>query len=497
MEKVGLSRPSAETTLLEIVTSTIEEAVLIFDRSGSLIWWSPQARQILGLSERVSIGTLWDRILPVLPFPLHTDFLSTGDEAASVDFQPDGHQCLLLPPTHFWYPRPDGSRRYLELTARYWKLHSTESLVIVTIRDKTPQVLPFTHQQHVCRLFGLVGISEAMQQTFRKIWETAISGRPLWVEGPSGVGKKEVARTLHALLELPSEACLFVPCTTKIGNSQEEKPILPQVIAFVSSVKSSGRPRSHIATIVLHEIGYLSQPTQNWLAQFLEESRLSLHHSGFTGNSPQFQIVALSTQFLQELWTGGILNPQLYLLFRENVLCIPPLAERPEDIPLLAQHFMNVYRTQNKVGPRRISPAALAKLLNASWPGNVAQLKTAISCGCAVAEGDILLPSHLPPELVWGGTEGTSTGNPGISPLAGTVPGLSDESDSRGKASAFQQTSPEVRESSTTASQLLRLKSLLVANNWNVAKTARQLGVSRTTLYKWIERWRLERPRSP
>lgn len=497
MEKVGLSRPSAETALLEIVASAIEEAVLIFDCSGTLIWWTPQAREILGFSERLSIGTLWECIFPVLPFPLHTDVLSTGKEAASGDFQPDGNRYLLLAATHFWYPRPDGSRRYLELTARHWQLESSDSLLVVTIRDKTPQVPPFADRQEICRLCGLVGISEAMQQTFRKIWETAISGRPLWVEGPSGVGKKEVARTLHALLELSSEACLFVPCTTKIGNSQEEKPILPEVIAFVSSVKSSGRPHSHIATIVLHEIGYLSQPTQNWLAQFLEESRLTLNHSGFTGNSPQFQIVALSTRSLQELWTGGILNPQLYLLFRENVLCIPPLAERAEDIPVLAQHFLNAYRSQNKVGPRRISPAALAKLLNASWPGNVAQLKTAIFCGCAVAEGDTLLPSHLPPELVWGGTEGTSTGNPGMSPLAGTVPGLSDESDSRGKASACQQTSPEVWQSSNTSSQVLRLRKLLVANNWNVAKTARQLGVSRTTVYKWIERWRLERPRSP
>lgn len=497
MSKLGLTAPAGETGLLQIVTSTGEEAVLLFDRFGGLIWASPQARRILDLPSGLAPRSSWEEIFPFLSFPLDIHPPAAGEETAPNFFSANGPQVLPLCVMNFWYPRARGGRRYLRLVAKSWKTGTSNLFVALAIRDETTEVSPWSEQNNLCRLFGLVGISRPMQQTFRQLWETTLSGNPLWVEGRSGVGKKEVARTLHALLNLPANNCLFVPCATIGGNNHGESPIIPEIVSFVSSGKSAPPKAPHIVTIIFHGLGYLSRPVQAWLATFIEEAQLTFASSSCSNQPPQLQIVALSTRPLRELWSKGVIIPELYFLFRENVCYLPPLAERPEDVPVLAHHFLNMYAAQNGVGPRHISSAALAKLLNSSWPGNVAQLKTAILCACALAEGDTLMPTHLPPELVWEANEDSSYRDLGELPAGHTPSGSSDNSRGQGKSNFTEHQPHELCNSPNSPTQVLRLRTLLLANNWNVAKTARQLGVSRTTVYKWIERWKLQRPASP
>jgi two-component system response regulator AtoC len=151
-------------------------------------------------------------------------------------------------------------------------------------------------------------------------------------------------------------------------------------------------------TIFLDEIGELPLSLQVKLLRVLQENEIRAVGDSKT-KKIDARVIAATAKHLEEEVNKGVFREDLF--FRLNVLPIklPPLSSRPEDIPLLCQHFIDRFNIHLEKGIKGITPAAMSLLLKHSWPGNVRELENMIERAVVLAEDTILLPQNFPPEL--------------------------------------------------------------------------------------------------
>lgn len=358
---------------------------------------------------------------------------------------------------------------------------------------------------HVCSL-PCLGISPAVGTVARAVGNALQAKEPVWIEGPCGAGKRFLVATVHAWAGR-SEASLYTLSCCGIGVECVKQGLKPRsseastleaedssVADFVDEVQ---RKLAGCQTWLLHEPGALPGWAQRWVARYVEARLPEILPPGHEPPSVASRrpwIVATSSEPLEVLWSTGRIHPVLYFVFRNRVLRMPPLRERPEDIAVLARRFVDQYRAEHGEGPTRLAPETIARLVVAMWPGNVAQLKAAIYSACASAEGETLLPEHLPSDLVllpvdvWQRLMGDdyAAGDRHKSPQDATRWESEIDSVASTAGQTFVDANPRI---------LPRLRKVLVEAGWNVTEAARRLGVSRTTLYKWMRRGKITRPR--
>ncbi len=154
---------------------------------------------------------------------------------------------------------------------------------------------------------------------------------------------------------------------------------------------------AHMGTLFLDEIGDLPMPVQVKLLRVLQERRIER----LGGGEPidiDVRVIAATHQPMEKMVAEGRFREDLY--YRLNVIRIdlPPLRDRPEDIPLLTEFFCQKYARRDSTPPD-VSPEAMQMLLKSEWPGNIRQLENAIERACVTARSETILPQHLPPDL--------------------------------------------------------------------------------------------------
>jgi DNA-binding NtrC family response regulator len=223
----------------------------------------------------------------------------------------------------------------------------------------------------------IVGASKQIVEVKQAIEAVASDGHvTVLIEGESGTGKELVARALHASGWRQSGP--FVPV---VLASLPPALIEGELFGYESGAFTDAR-RRHIGylerakdgLLFLDEIGELELPLQVKLLRFLEEREFE-RLGGTTAIKVDVQVVAATNSDLRAEVKAGKFREDLYFRLKGFEIKIPPLRERPEDIPLLVDHFLNLFHQQGRK-VLRCSPQAMDRLLQSQWPGNIRQLRT-------------------------------------------------------------------------------------------------------------------------
>jgi len=243
----------------------------------------------------------------------------------------------------------------------------------------------------------LVGNSPAIRRTADVIRLVAKRHSTILITGETGTGKEVVARALH----MASPRGHFPMIAVNVAALPEallEAELFGHVKgAFTgASQQRIGRcEQANRSTLFLDEIGDLPLDVQTKLLRFLQEREFQRVGSSETVRVDVRMIVAANVNLLERV-RQGLFREDLYYRLSVVPITVSPLRERPEDIPLLANHFIAKICRQEGIAQRRLAPAALAKLRAFSWPGNVRQLENAVEMAIALSgERELLIPSDF------------------------------------------------------------------------------------------------------
>lgn len=246
----------------------------------------------------------------------------------------------------------------------------------------------------------LIGHSPEMEKVYRILSKVAHSSHPVLIVGESGTGKEMVARQIHFNGPNGTKRFVAVDCGSLVPSMIEA-----ELFGYVKGTFGAGYPQAKEGllatadggTVYLDEIGELTLELQAKLLRALQER--AIRPLGGSEQVPiSARVLAATSRDLMAMVEQGRFRKDLY--FRLNVvnLRIPPLRERKEDLPLLAQYFLD--RTQRETGVgHTLSDAALHTLMAYDWPGNVRELEGALERACALSSGPLLHLGDLPTQL--------------------------------------------------------------------------------------------------
>ncbi|MFZ0051216.1 MAG: sigma-54 dependent transcriptional regulator [Desulfobaccales bacterium] len=249
----------------------------------------------------------------------------------------------------------------------------------------------------ISRFENLVGQSPPMLQLFETIVDVAQSDATVLLTGETGTGKELVARSIHSQSPRCYGPFIAINCGAFTEHLLESELFGHEKGAFTdASYTKKGRlEMAHGGTLFLDEVGDISIKMQIDLLRVLE-TREFTRVGGTVPLHSDFRVIAATHQDLQESISKKTFRQDLY--YRLNVihLQVPPLRERPEDIPLLAQYFLRRYATETNKKMDSIHPEALEAMRRYSWPGNVRELENALERAVVVGKGRQLKPTDLP-----------------------------------------------------------------------------------------------------
>jgi DNA-binding NtrC family response regulator len=252
---------------------------------------------------------------------------------------------------------------------------------------------------------NIVGKSEVMLKIFDLVAQVAPSRSTVLLQGESGTGKELIAKALH--LNSPRRDRPFVPVNTgSMPPDLLESTLFGHVKGAFTSAISSKRGLFEIAdrgTLFLDEIGTMSIDTQAKILRVLQDRKF-MHLGGVHEVQVDVRIVAATNVDLRQMVREGKFREDLF--YRLNVISIdlPPLRQRKEDVPLLADFFLRRYSDENQRSIRRLNPDTLRQLLNYAWPGNVRDLENVIERAVVLSTGPDIGPDLLPDQLSGRGT---------------------------------------------------------------------------------------------
>ncbi|MFH1008390.1 MAG: sigma-54 dependent transcriptional regulator [Candidatus Latescibacterota bacterium] len=241
-----------------------------------------------------------------------------------------------------------------------------------------------------------IGVCPAMQEVFTAIGKVAKTDANVLILGENGTGKELAARALHRQSNRANEVFISVDMGA-LTETLFESELFGHVKGAFTDAKEDRAGRFEIAsggTLFLDEIGNLSLPLQAKLLTVLENRQVTRLGS----NKPRpvdIRLICATNRPIHEIAAQETFRQDL--LYRMNTVTIPlpPLRERHEDIPLLVDHFLETYGRKYGKPPKRIHPAASRKLVKYHWPGNVRELRHAIERAVIMSDAPVFEPSDF------------------------------------------------------------------------------------------------------
>jgi DNA-binding NtrC family response regulator len=247
------------------------------------------------------------------------------------------------------------------------------------------------------RLEGIVGRSEAMLEVYKTAARVAASDATVLIHGESGTGKELVARAIHAASARAAGPFVPVDCGA-IAEGVLESELFGHTRGAFTGAQAGRRglfEEAHRGTLFLDEIGDVGLGLQARLLRALQEKEI--RRVGSNEATPvDVRVLAATNKDLAAAVRAGKFREDLYYRLDVVALRIPPLRERPEDVPLLAEHFAAKHGRPEGAA---ITPAARDLLLGYSWPGNVRELENVIARALALNPAGVVTPDDLPPAL--------------------------------------------------------------------------------------------------
>ncbi|MDR0551155.1 MAG: sigma-54 dependent transcriptional regulator [Spirochaetaceae bacterium] len=307
------------------------------------------------------------------------------------------------------------------------------------------------------RFRSIIGNSAAIRGVLDTVSRVAPARASVLITGESGVGKEMIADMIHHLSPRAEKPLIKVHCAALAESILESELFGHEKGAFTGAV---GRRRgkfelAHEGTLFLDEIGEIEQNIQVKLLRVLQEKKFE-RVGGEDTIEVDIRLIAATNKNLLEEIKKGSFREDLY--YRLNVVSVhvPPLRERKDDLPLLINTFVKQFAQENAKVVDGVDEAARARLYNYSWPGNIRELRNCIESAVVMTKGPLVREDDLPPTL-------RSVSADGFIQIPAGV--TLDE-----------------------AEQIIVARTLTELRG-NKNETARQLGISRKTLYRKLTEW--------
>ncbi len=244
---------------------------------------------------------------------------------------------------------------------------------------------------------NIIGVSPMMQRMFEQMRRVCDTNATILIQGESGTGKELVVKALHYHGRRKDKPLVSINCGAIPENLLESEFFGHEKGAFTDAKerKTGKLEQAHTGTLFLDVIGELPVDAQVKLLRCLEE-RTVTRIGGKEIIPVDIRIIAATNKNLQEEIDKG--NFRLDLLYRLNIftITVPPLRERKEDIPLLAEHFIRKHNKLLGLSVKNISKAAIRFLKDYNWPGNVRDIENAMQSAMILAHDDVILFEDLP-----------------------------------------------------------------------------------------------------
>jgi two-component system NtrC family response regulator len=309
------------------------------------------------------------------------------------------------------------------------------------------------------KLDDLIGTSPEMNEIFAKILKVASSNVSVLVVGESGTGKELIARSIHNQSDRRENPFVAINCGAIPDTLLEAEVFGHEKGAFTGAhVQRKGKAEfANGGTLFLDEIGELPSMLQVKLLRFLQERTIE-RIGGREIIEVDVRIIAATQKNLKEALQAGDFREDLYYRLSVVTIDVSPLRSRGNDILLLANYFRKKSCEEMKRPMAKFDSSAIQALGEYDWPGNIRELENRIKRAVVMGEGPVIRASDL--EL----------------PFAN-------------QGNVKKQTLKDVRESVEKDF----ICEALISNNWNMARTAEQIGVTRPTLYDLIKKYNLRK----
>ena len=339
------------------------------------------------------------------------------------------------------------------------KLLATLSAALELHRSRREAHRLYARQQRLAadldQPFGdLIGQAPALKEVFQAVAKVAATDASVLILGENGTGKELVARAIHRRSQRAGEVFISVDMGS-LSETLFESELFGHVKGAFTDARSARAGRFEIAsggTLFLDEIGNLPLPLQVKLLAALQNQQVVR----VGANQPvqvDVRLICATNQPIHEMAVAGTFRQDLLYRINTVEIPLPPLRERPEDIALLAGHFLDLYRTKYRKALTGLTAEALAHLGAYAWPGNVRELQHAVERAVIMSEGNRLTADDFPL---------TATAAPR-------------------EEVAFDSYNLEDVEHEVIARVLRK-------HQGNVSQTARELGLTRTALYRRMEK---------
>ncbi|MBZ5638762.1 MAG: sigma-54 dependent transcriptional regulator [Acidobacteriia bacterium] len=317
----------------------------------------------------------------------------------------------------------------------------------VQLRQKIDQLSQFGE---------IVGDSSQMQKVLELVRSVAETDATVLIRGESGTGKELIAQAIHANSHRRYFPIVPVNCGALSESLLESELFGHEKGAFTGAVyRRKGKlEMSNGGTLFLDEVGSISLKTQVELLRVLETKEFT-RLGGTKPTRVDFRVICATNQNLEKTVEEGQFREDLY--YRLNVFSIylPPLRERRQDIPQLAQHFLRKYALQMNKNFTEINPEAMDMLVRHEWPGNIRELANAVERALVVGRPPSVRPGDLPLQI-------------------------SSRSDS-------------IPTDSLAAMEKAHIQRILERTGWNITRAAETLKIDRVTLYNKIKKYDLRK----
>jgi two-component system nitrogen regulation response regulator NtrX len=318
--------------------------------------------------------------------------------------------------------------------------------------------------------FEIVGKTPVMRALMEKVEKVAATPARVLITGENGTGKELVARALHRMSPRASKPFVEVNCAAIPGELIESELFGHMKGSFTGAISDrAGKfEQANKGTLFLDEIGDMSLAAQAKVLRVLQDNVIT-RIGGAKPISVDVRVIAATNKTLENEIGAGKFREDLYYRLNVVPIHVPPIRERREDIPMLAQYFAATLSAREGIPPRTLTQDALERLTSLDWPGNVRELRNTVERLLILAP-DAQISAH------------------DIDRLAGQR-----ALDDAGLATLTQcRTFEEFKDAAERAFLLNKLREF----DWNVSETARAVEMPRSNLYKKIERYSLSREHS-
>lgn len=355
------------------------------------------------------------------------------------------------------------------------------------------------------RLGDIVGAHPSMLKVFEQVQLWAPTSANIVIAGETGVGKELVAHAIHSISARAAKSFVVLDCSTLSKELLESELFGHEKGAFTGAVSLHlGRfERANGGTLFIDEIANMSPEVQAKLLRVLQ-SRTFERIGGNREIRVDVRIVAASNRALRDCVSEGSFREDLFHRLNTGVIEVPPLRDRASDIPLLAAEFLQQFRAQYLKDIDAFTPETLVALTRYKWPGNVRELRNVVERSVILCADRTIDLQNLPAHIIEAGPPPAIQANPdqpdpgparARPPEIGTPGGPSTGEDWDDVEAAFRTranpTGGRLFEALARHEQKLIARTLREFRG-NVLRAAAYLGVSRTTLYKKMQRYSID-----